>query len=156
MSRGTSAAHSQWRRTTRSGKPHKECCDVPHHHRRHRLHGPQPSSRGLPRLVASPPPDRRSRRRRLVPPRRGAPPGASSRLRALSRVAREGTSPPTATVVGEPHDQEGSASVLIGGDAGVGKTRLLLALRDRAVAAGRLVVVGHSLDFGDSALPYLP
>ena len=53
-------------------------------------------------------------------------------------------------------DPEGSASVLIGGDAGVGKTRLLLALRDRAVAAGRLVVVGHSLDFGDSALPYLP
>ena len=53
-------------------------------------------------------------------------------------------------------DPEGSGSVLIGGDAGVGKTRLLLALRDRAVAAGRLVVVGHSLDFGDSALPYLP
>ncbi len=53
-------------------------------------------------------------------------------------------------------DPAGSASVLIGGDAGVGKTRLLLALRDRAVAAGRLVVVGHSLDFGDSALPYLP
>jgi DNA-binding CsgD family transcriptional regulator/tetratricopeptide (TPR) repeat protein len=53
-------------------------------------------------------------------------------------------------------DPEGSGSVLVGGDAGVGKTRLLLALRDRAVAAGRLVVVGHSLDFGDSALPYLP
>ncbi len=53
-------------------------------------------------------------------------------------------------------DPEGSGSVLIGGDAGVGKTRLLLALRDRAVAAGRLVVVGHSLDFGDSALPFLP
>jgi len=53
-------------------------------------------------------------------------------------------------------DPEGSASVLIGGEAGVGKTRLLLALRDRAVAAGRLVVVRHSLDFGDSALPYLP
>jgi DNA-binding NarL/FixJ family response regulator len=53
-------------------------------------------------------------------------------------------------------DPQGSGSVLVGGDAGVGKTRLLLALRDRAVAAGRLVVVGHSLDFGDSALPYLP
>ncbi|MEP6651279.1 MAG: LuxR C-terminal-related transcriptional regulator, partial [Lapillicoccus sp.] len=50
----------------------------------------------------------------------------------------------------------GSASVLLGGDAGVGKARRLLALRDRAVEAGRLVVVGHSLDFGDSALPYLP
>ena len=57
------------------------------------------------------------------------------------------------SAVDDPH---GSGSVLLGGDAGVGKTRLLLALRDRAVAAGRLVVVGHSLDFGDSALPYLP
>ena len=53
-------------------------------------------------------------------------------------------------------DAHGSGFVLLGGDAGVGKTRLLLALRDRAVAAGRLVVVGHSVDFGDSALPYLP
>ena len=53
-------------------------------------------------------------------------------------------------------DPTASAAALLGGDAGVGKTRLLLALRDQAVAAGRLVVVGHCLDFGDSALPFLP
>jgi len=47
-------------------------------------------------------------------------------------------------------------AVLLSGDAGVGKTRLLRALRDHAVAAGWQVLAGHCLDFGDSALPYLP
>ena len=46
--------------------------------------------------------------------------------------------------------------VLLSGDAGVGKTRLLMALRDLAVEEGWQVVAGHCLDFGDSALPYLP
>jgi len=49
-----------------------------------------------------------------------------------------------------------AGSVLLDGDAGVGKTRLLMALRDEALAAGWRVVAGHCLDFGDSALPYLP
>ncbi|MGD9961557.1 helix-turn-helix transcriptional regulator [Nocardioides sp.] len=47
-------------------------------------------------------------------------------------------------------------AVLLSGDAGVGKTRLLTALRDVAVEGGWQVVAGHCLDFGDSALPYLP
>jgi DNA-binding NarL/FixJ family response regulator len=47
-------------------------------------------------------------------------------------------------------------AVLLAGDAGVGKTRLLAELRTRAEAAGHRVLVGHCLDFGDSALPYLP
>ncbi|HET8558918.1 MAG TPA: AAA family ATPase [Marmoricola sp.] len=47
-------------------------------------------------------------------------------------------------------------AVLLGGDAGVGKTRLLTELRDVATAEGWRVVAGHCLDFGDSALPYLP
>ncbi|HYF71945.1 MAG TPA: ATP-binding protein, partial [Nocardioides sp.] len=46
--------------------------------------------------------------------------------------------------------------LVLSGDAGVGKTRLLTELRDLAVAAGWQVVAGHCLDFGDSALPYLP
>jgi DNA-binding CsgD family transcriptional regulator/tetratricopeptide (TPR) repeat protein len=49
-----------------------------------------------------------------------------------------------------------TAAVLLGGDAGLGKTRLLSELRTRAVDAGWRVAVGHCLDFGDSALPYLP
>ena len=47
-------------------------------------------------------------------------------------------------------------AVLLAGDAGVGKTRLLTELRDLAVEDGWQVVAGHCLDFGDSALPYLP
>ncbi len=46
--------------------------------------------------------------------------------------------------------------VLLAGDAGVGKTRLLAEARDRLVADGRRVVAGHCLDLGDSGLPYLP
>jgi DNA-binding CsgD family transcriptional regulator/tetratricopeptide (TPR) repeat protein len=47
-------------------------------------------------------------------------------------------------------------AVLLAGDAGVGKTRLLAEARDRLVAQGRRVVAGHCLDLGDSGLPYLP
>ncbi|MGO4258722.1 helix-turn-helix transcriptional regulator [Marmoricola sp. RAF53] len=47
-------------------------------------------------------------------------------------------------------------AVLLSGDAGVGKTRLLTELRDLAFDEGWQVVAGHCLDFGDSALPYLP
>lgn len=50
----------------------------------------------------------------------------------------------------------GPRHVVLSGDAGVGKTRLLVELRDLAVAAGWRVVAGHCLDFGDSALAYLP
>ena len=55
------------------------------------------------------------------------------------------------SVTAAPH-----AAVLLAGDAGVGKTRLLTALRDRALDLGWQVVAGHCLDFADSALPYLP
>ncbi len=46
--------------------------------------------------------------------------------------------------------------MLVDGDAGVGKTRLLSEVADGARNAGWQVVVGHCLDFGDDALPYLP
>lgn len=48
------------------------------------------------------------------------------------------------------------AHLLLAGDAGVGKTRLLTALRDEAVAQGWQVHAGYCLDFGDGAPPYLP
>jgi DNA-binding NarL/FixJ family response regulator/tetratricopeptide (TPR) repeat protein len=46
--------------------------------------------------------------------------------------------------------------VLLGGDAGVGKTRLLLALADRAHRRGMRVLTGASVELGDIGLPYLP
>ncbi|SDL82399.1 regulatory protein, luxR family [Glycomyces sambucus] len=47
------------------------------------------------------------------------------------------------------------ATVLVSGDAGVGKTRLLHDFNDSA-GDGVLTVTGHCLDTADSALPYLP
>lgn len=52
--------------------------------------------------------------------------------------------------VGEP------ATVLIGADAGVGKTRLLRHVSELADAAGARVVVAHCVDLGEIGLPYLP
>ncbi|MEV6106441.1 AAA family ATPase [Streptomyces sp. NPDC051940] len=53
--------------------------------------------------------------------------------------------------------REGEArAVLVAGDAGVGKTRLLDETATRAAAAGMTVVTGHCVDLGDVGLPYLP
>lgn len=57
---------------------------------------------------------------------------------------------------GDPTAAQTCRAVLLAGDAGVGKTRLLTELRDVAFTEGWQVVAGHCLDFGDSALPYLP
>ena len=46
--------------------------------------------------------------------------------------------------------------VLVAGDAGVGKTRLLVELSARAGQTGATVLTGHCLDVGGVGLPYLP
>jgi DNA-binding CsgD family transcriptional regulator len=46
--------------------------------------------------------------------------------------------------------------VLLAGDAGVGKSRLLAELGDLVRERDWRVLVGHCIDFGESALPYLP
>ncbi|MBK8075759.1 MAG: AAA family ATPase [Kineosporiaceae bacterium] len=46
-------------------------------------------------------------------------------------------------------------AVLLGGDAGIGKTRLLDALVDAARERGWRPFIGHSLDLAESGLPYL-
>ena len=49
-----------------------------------------------------------------------------------------------------------AGGVLVAGDAGVGKSRLLEEVAETARAAGDLVLVGQCLDVGEAALPYLP
>jgi DNA-binding CsgD family transcriptional regulator/tetratricopeptide (TPR) repeat protein len=46
--------------------------------------------------------------------------------------------------------------VLLSGDAGVGKTRLLTETLDRLTSDGWRALVGHCLDFGETSMPYLP
>lgn len=60
------------------------------------------------------------------------------------------------TVLGFESTAPTAHVVLLIGDAGVGKTRLLMEMRDRAIEDDWQVLAGHCLDFGDSALPYLP
>ena len=48
------------------------------------------------------------------------------------------------------------AMVLVGGDAGVGKTRLLAELADHSRQRGAQVLVGGCLAVGDVGLPYVP
>ncbi len=49
-----------------------------------------------------------------------------------------------------------STAVLLAGDAGVGKSRLLAELSAEATRIGWRVLRGNCLDLGDSTLPYLP
>ncbi len=80
-------------------------------------------------------------------------PDSASDVRAL--IGRKAELDELASTIGVRADGSRRA-VLLAGDAGVGKTRLLTELRDLAFAEGWQVVAGHCLDFGDSALPYLP
>jgi len=49
-----------------------------------------------------------------------------------------------------------AGAVLLSGDAGVGKSRLLAELEARARNAGDVVLTGRCLDTAEAALPYLP
>ena len=72
-------------------------------------------------------------------------------------VGRDAELTEIASLLGVRSSGDGTAGVvLLSGDAGVGKTRLLVELRDLAFTEGWQVFAGHCLDFGDSALPYLP
>lgn len=53
--------------------------------------------------------------------------------------------------------QDGTASgIVLSGEAGVGKTRVLGALIETAQARGVRTLIGHCVDFGETMLPFLP
>jgi DNA-binding CsgD family transcriptional regulator len=49
-----------------------------------------------------------------------------------------------------------AGAIVLSGDAGVGKTRVLAELTQRADDLGVLTLVGHCIDFGDAGLPFVP
>ena len=49
-----------------------------------------------------------------------------------------------------------SSAILVGGEAGVGKSRLIEALGERVTAIGAVVAVGYCIDIGDDGLPLAP
>ncbi|MFC6705298.1 helix-turn-helix transcriptional regulator [Flexivirga alba] len=53
-------------------------------------------------------------------------------------------------------DRAQSSITLLGGDAGIGKTRLVREIAASGRQAGGVALVGRCLDLGDSAAPYLP
>ncbi len=78
------------------------------------------------------------------------------RSRTESIVGRE---PELAALLRSAHGADGAVParmVLVSGDAGVGKTRLLGEVLDRLTEQGWSRLVGHCLDFGDASMPYLP
>ena len=85
-----------------------------------------------------------------VPPLLSSPAAFVGRAEELSALVQ---------ALGVGPDQHAASApakaILLAGDAGVGKTRLLTELRDRCLAAGWDVLAGHCLDF-DAGLPYLP
>ena len=69
--------------------------------------------------------------------------GRDAELTELTRFAR-------AAVDGVP------GAMLVAGDAGVGKSRLIAELAERATANGMLVLTGHCVNLPDGGPPYLP
>ena len=53
-------------------------------------------------------------------------------------------------------ENETASVAIVGGDAGVGKTRLLAELIGAAGGRETLVLIGHCVDLGDAPPPYLP
>ncbi|MFF6982947.1 AAA family ATPase [Streptomyces sp. NPDC008343] len=70
-------------------------------------------------------------------------------------IGREGEFARLSTALERARDGEARA-VLIAGDAGVGKTRVLDEVAGRAARDGMVVLTGHCVDLGDVGLPYLP
>ncbi|PWW21517.1 putative ATPase [Geodermatophilus normandii] len=81
--------------------------------------------------------------------------GAVPRWDGRPLVGRAGELATLLAAVDRAAAGRGSA-VLVAGDAGVGKSRLLDELAARAAGRGLRVLAGHCVDLGEVGLPYLP
>ncbi|MBW8797603.1 MAG: AAA family ATPase [Streptomyces sp.] len=79
----------------------------------------------------------------------------SQRSFSTPLIGRDRESARLAEILQRARNGSGQA-LLVAGDAGVGKTRLLDEVAATAAADGVTVVVGHCVDLGDVGLPYLP
>lgn len=79
-------------------------------------------------------------------------------LRAPELIGRDAELEELVSLLGvrAPVETPSALALLLSGDAGVGKTRLLTELRDVAATEGWRVVAGHCLDLAESGLPFLP
>jgi hypothetical protein len=77
---------------------------------------------------------------------RGPLVGRAAELDRLAGLV--GLTTPSSTTPSGAAEAGPESAVLLSGDAGVGKTRLLAELRENAQDAGYRVLVGHCLDFG--------
>src|SRR5256885_2044799 len=73
----------------------------------------------------------------------------------IALIGRAGEMRRLRSALGRAERGEASA-VLLSGDAGVGKTRVLTELADDASERGALVLTGRCLDIREGGLPYLP
>ncbi len=60
------------------------------------------------------------------------------------------------SLIGLGTNDQPPAAMLVGGDAGVGKSRLITELIRRATGSDYQTSIGHCVDLGDSPVPYLP
>ncbi len=86
----------------------------------------------------------------------------------VGRASMYGVAPPTSPIIGRESEvtrlleivgsatRGAAAAIVLGGDAGVGKSRLIAELLDRLTATGTRCLLGHCVNLPDGGLPYLP
>ena len=82
-------------------------------------------------------------------------PGMCAKVAAPGLVARKAEREALLSAI-EQAAAGRSATVLVAGDAGVGKSRLVATVADEAQAGGVLVLAGRCVDIGEGELPYAP
>jgi ATP/maltotriose-dependent transcriptional regulator MalT len=81
--------------------------------------------------------------------------GMADRVTSSRLVGRDGELLELQAAFGSAANGEPSLNV-VGGDSGIGKTRLVAALREQTEADGAVTLIGECLDLAEAELPYAP